>query len=123
MSTKKALVVDDDPVAQEEIGRELRAFGADVDTASNLQEASRHLEEKRYDLVISGNSMPDLDQGVELLAYVRKESGLNKKTRFILNTDKDSRALQQRVKELGGWYRSKNSVNVSVLNLVVVGLE
>jgi len=71
LRSKFILVVDDSPESTEMLGKLLEIEGAFVDLARSGAEALRVADEKRYDLVISDISMPEMD-GYQLLKELRK---------------------------------------------------
>jgi PAS domain S-box-containing protein len=73
----RALVVDDDEDARELIATILMKAGANVQTASSVREALRHLEAARPDVLLADIGMPGVD-GYALIREVRRreaESG------------------------------------------------
>jgi PAS domain S-box-containing protein len=68
---KFILVVDDSPESTEMLGKLLEIEGAFVDLARSGEEAIEIARKKRFDLVISDISMPDMD-GYQLLSELRK---------------------------------------------------
>ena len=71
LRSKFILVVDDSPESTEMLGKLLQLEGAFVDLARNGAEALGLAERKRFDLIISDISMPEMD-GYELLRELRK---------------------------------------------------
>ena len=71
LQSKFILVVDDSPESTEMLGKLLEIEGAFVDLARSGAEALRVADKKRYDLVISDISMPEMD-GYQLLKELRK---------------------------------------------------
>ncbi|MGQ9687551.1 MAG: response regulator [Desulfobaccales bacterium] len=67
--TPLILVVDDDP-ATLELVREILSTNYRITTASSVEEAQKHLQDARYDLVLTDMVMPRAG-GLELLKYVR----------------------------------------------------
>jgi two-component system CheB/CheR fusion protein len=65
------LVVDDSPESTEMLGKLLEIEGAFVDLARSGAEALAIASRKRFDLVISDISMPEMD-GYEFLRELRK---------------------------------------------------
>ena len=71
---KKALVVDDDPIARELVAACLGAFAAlEILPAGNAEEAIEIAEAQRVDLIVADLNMPDTD-GVEMLATLAQHS-------------------------------------------------
>lgn len=71
LRSKFILVVDDSAESTEMLGKLLEIEGAFVDLARSGAEALRVADKKRYDLVISDISMPEMD-GYQLLKELRK---------------------------------------------------
>jgi two-component system CheB/CheR fusion protein len=71
LRSKFILVVDDSPESTEMLGKLLEIEGAFVDLARSGAEALSIANRKRFDLVISDISMPEMD-GYELLKELRK---------------------------------------------------
>ena len=71
LRSKFILVVDDSPESTEVLGKLLEIEGAFVDLARSGAEALKIAEKKRFDLVISDISMPEMD-GYQLLKELRK---------------------------------------------------
>ena len=67
----RALVVDDDEDARELIATILTAAGANVQTASSVDEALRHLDASRPDVLLADIGMPGSD-GYALIREIRK---------------------------------------------------
>ena len=76
------LVVDDEAGIRTALRANFLSKGWDVDTASGLGEATRLLEKRQYQLVVSDMRMPDGD-GLDVMRWVRKAGG---KTAVILLT-------------------------------------
>jgi PAS domain S-box-containing protein len=70
----RALVVDDDEDARDLIATILTTAGANVQTASSVDEALRHLEASRPDVLLADIGMPGSD-GYALIREVRKREG------------------------------------------------
>jgi PAS domain S-box-containing protein len=71
LRSKFILIVDDSPESTEMLGKLLELEGAFVDLARNGAEALVLAQRKRFDLIISDISMPEMD-GYELLRELRK---------------------------------------------------
>ena len=70
----KILIAEDENTVRKSLRMTLeraKEFSAEIDTASDGQEALEKVEEKDYDLVLSDHKMPGLT-GVELLKKVKK---------------------------------------------------
>jgi DNA-binding response OmpR family regulator len=70
--SKKALVVDDDPIILESVRGRLEAMGFDVITQEKSLGTAQLFVEKRPDLVIMDINMPMI-QGDKLIAILRRE--------------------------------------------------
>jgi CheY-like chemotaxis protein len=66
----KVLVVDDDALSRELSCEVLTSAGYAVRAASDGINAIRHMEETRFDVVLTDVSMPQMD-GLELLTKIR----------------------------------------------------
>jgi PAS domain S-box-containing protein len=71
LKKKFILVVDDSPETTEMLGKLLELEGAFVDIAKSGQEALEIARQKRFDLVVSDISMPEMD-GYQLLRSLRE---------------------------------------------------
>ncbi|HVQ38159.1 MAG TPA: PAS domain S-box protein [Pyrinomonadaceae bacterium] len=71
LRSKFILVVDDSPESTEMLGKLLEIEGAFVDLARSGAEALTIADQKRFDLVISDISMPEMD-GYQLLRELRR---------------------------------------------------
>ena len=71
LTSKFILVVDDSPETTEMLGKLLELEGAFVDIATSGKEALEIARQKRFDLVVSDISMPDMD-GYQLLRSLRE---------------------------------------------------
>ena len=70
-SCHQLLLVEDNPVNQLVIQRQLQAMGYAVDVVANGQEALAAIERGRYDLVLMDCQMPELD-GYEATRRLRR---------------------------------------------------
>jgi len=68
----RLLLVDDDRFILENLSRVLRAQGYDVKTASNGEDALRHVQREKPDLAILDVNLPDFD-GLTLCRRLRTE--------------------------------------------------
>ena len=71
LDSKFILVVDDSPETTEMLGKLLELEGAFVDIAKSGKEALKIARQKRFDLVVSDISMPEMD-GYQLLRSLRE---------------------------------------------------
>jgi two-component system response regulator PilR (NtrC family) len=69
----RILVVDDEASMREVLSIMLHREGYQVDAAVDGAQAVKHLQENRYDLVVSDVQMPRMD-GLQLLQHVRENS-------------------------------------------------
>jgi DNA-binding NtrC family response regulator len=71
----EVLVIDDDVAFREALARRVRAHAPSVRVheCADLGAGLRHLDERRFDLVLVGHAPPSLD-AFELLRHVRRES-------------------------------------------------
>lgn len=70
MAKKKILIADDEEPVRNLMAQVLRTPEYDIDLVENGAEASRQIEEKSYDLIITDYMMPKMD-GLELIQRVR----------------------------------------------------
>lgn len=69
---RKILVVDDEPYVVRALSFILKKGGYEVTTAADGQEALRHVEEDKPDLILLDIMMPDLD-GFEVTQRLKKD--------------------------------------------------
>jgi CheY-like chemotaxis protein len=105
---KRILFADDDKDVRDMMQRSLPRMGYEVATAGNSREAITLLEQGDFDLILSDKDMPETDDGIRLLEWVR-QSARHKDTLFTLQTgaDDDDGAIARRVQELDGEFRPK----------------
>jgi EAL domain-containing protein (putative c-di-GMP-specific phosphodiesterase class I) len=65
------LLVDDDVAVLRAVGRALRSRGFEVSTAQDGEEATRQIEHRPFDVILSDIGMPGID-GIQLLRQVRE---------------------------------------------------
>ena len=113
------LIVDDDEIALESAKDTIISLGANVDTASNVEDALNLLKKKEYRVIILDWVMPGID-GVELAKQVRE---LGHDTPIILVSAYDWTEIESEAKDAGinGFvfkplFRSK--ICESILNLI-----
>ncbi len=68
----KVLVVDDEDVIRQMVGRVLKYMGINSESAENGFQALEKLKEGRFDIIIADIRMPNMD-GMELLKIAGKE--------------------------------------------------
>jgi EAL domain-containing protein (putative c-di-GMP-specific phosphodiesterase class I) len=93
----RVLVIEDDPLLLRSIVRTLRASGALVTQASDGQLAEQMLRVRRFDLVLTDLSLPDVS-GIEIVARARALDG-DVSVVFMTGTPTDDTAA--RAVELG----------------------
>lgn len=69
-STRRILVVDDEPIVLKSLSETLREEGCEVVTACNATEALDHVRQQQFAVVITDQRMPRMS-GLELLERVR----------------------------------------------------
>jgi len=79
----KVLVVDDHALSRELFCKVLTSAGYTVRAASDGMNAIRHMEETRFDIVLTDLSMPQMD-GLELLTKIRDRWP---ESRVVVHTD------------------------------------
>src|SRR4051812_44173274 len=111
--TKHVLVADDDPSIVRALTRQLETLGCTVTTGTNFHEVSGLLDEVKYDLIISDNSMPlagigrpHPNCGLQLLARARM-MGPNGDTPFVLHTGDELEKTKRHVARYKGHYQLK----------------
>lgn len=109
MSTKKVLIVDDQPEITEIVEEFItNSYDVETNTCLNAQAALEELAKNIYDLVITDYSMPGMN-GVELARSIRSTIGPNQLIPIIFLT-----GLEQKVKSVLG----PEFKNVTVINKV-----
>lgn len=78
----RILVVEDDPIPQKVMQRQLAELGFNIDTASNGHTALKFLEQERYSLVFMDIGLPDIS-GLEVTSEFRKRESQNHRTPII----------------------------------------
>ena len=91
------LIVDDDEIALESAKDTIISLGANVDTASNVEDALNLLKKKEYRVIILDWVMPGID-GVELAKQVRE---LGHDTPIILVSAYDWTEIESEAKDAG----------------------
>lgn len=72
MSSKRALVIDDEPDIRELLEITLGRMQIATDSAENLQQAHKFLSEHHYDLCLTDMKLPD-GNGLELVEYIQQQ--------------------------------------------------
>jgi two-component system, OmpR family, response regulator QseB len=88
------LIVEDDAMLREILGRELRALGVAAETAGTLAEAQLGLANETFDAVVLDINLPD-GSGLDLLTALREHDAM---TPVLLLTTRDG--LDDRVRGL-----------------------
>jgi len=96
---RKILVVDDEPYVVRALSFILKKGGHEVTTAADGQEALRHVEEDKPDLILLDIMMPDLD-GFEVTQRLKKDPA-TKDIYIILITAKGQEEDRKRGFESG----------------------
>lgn len=69
--TRKLLLIDDDPIVLQSLGKLLEVEGYQVESARNGFEALEKAQDQVFDLVISDIRMPGMD-GIEVIQKLRE---------------------------------------------------
>ena len=93
------LVVEDDPPLREAFAHVLRAFGYEVTTAENGEQALEIINQEKPQVVFLDVMMPKLN-GMEVCRRVKKEQGLSD-VYIILLTAKGQELDRQKGQEVG----------------------
>src|SRR5471032_1250121 len=96
-TSRKVLVVDDDPAVRKSIDRVLSSKGYAVITAENGEEALRKLNEAKYDLVYTDIRMPGMS-GLEVAERVKARRPW---TPVVIITGYGTEAAEARAKAAG----------------------
>ncbi|HVV39167.1 MAG TPA: response regulator [Candidatus Paceibacterota bacterium] len=107
MAQKVVLVVDDEEDWRSISRRAAEELGCVVETAQTLQAAVALVDQKKYDLIISDNSMPAGDEGLTLLTHIRNAE-LNKDTKFVLFTGSQQTGVLVRAERYDARYVYKH---------------
>jgi DNA-binding NtrC family response regulator len=67
----RLLIVDDDRTVRSSLARFLETYGYDIHEASSAQEALKQAGEHRFDILLAGLNLPDMD-GVEMIRRYRE---------------------------------------------------
>ncbi len=81
-------MVDDDPVAIEQVSVTVKAADWDMNVVRSVQDGWRHLQKKRPQLVLLGWKLPELN-GIHLLSLIRNDNKLVR-TPVIMLTAKNT---------------------------------
>jgi DNA-binding response OmpR family regulator len=121
-TTKRILIVDDEPTILLTLSYALRSPGVEVITASRLEPAEEALSRYPFDVVIVDIRMSGIwgVEGLELLGYIKrrwpdtvviimtaygseelKQDALERGARYYFNKPIDIEDLMQRIRELG----------------------
>lgn len=86
-TTKKILLVDDEPGIIELYSEVLRDAGFAVDTANNGNEALQKLSQEEYTLVLLDIMMNDGPDGIECLKIIKSDEARYKKPIIVMLTN------------------------------------
>jgi len=125
IKVKRALVVEDNPVAREIFRSMLTAFGVEVQTAANGREALAALESGAaanltFDMMFTDWQMPEMN-GLELALLLRDRPHLRPVPRLVLVTAHGSEDLRKEAAAAGFEYVMDKPVNPSELVDFLVG--
>lgn len=81
MSEFRLLIVDDEEDLRDVLAHQLKALGAEIETAENGRVALEKVKSNQYDAILSDISMPEMN-GLELLSRIR-EAGIDTPFVFI----------------------------------------
>lgn len=104
-SGRKVLVVDDNDIIRDRIGKTLQAWGFRVDEAGSAEEAlflMRSSESKIFDLVIVDQTMPHID-GWQLASEVHSDHSLVPSRMILMSMKGGSGSVEAKMKLLG-WF-------------------
>ena len=115
LSGLAVLSVEDHPNGAKEIHRTLSTLGADVTTVGTYHAGLNMANEKRFDVVIIDQGLPD-GLGINLLKEV---SALQPYAGLIMYTVRDDYGLQHSVQTMGGRYLSKPASRLGLSEAVL----
>lgn len=95
----RALVVDDDKLIRDEVGRILEAHGIVCHYAKNGLDAMKFGLGRRYDIILSDIVMPTID-GLKFVRRIRC-SGINSDTPVLMLTSRTDREAVTCARDLG----------------------
>ncbi len=104
-SGRKVLVVDDNDIIRDRIGKTLQAWGFRVDEAGSAEEAlflMRSSDSKIYDLVIVDQTMPHID-GWQFASEVHSDQSLVPSRMILMSMKGGSGSVEAKMKLLG-WF-------------------
>lgn len=100
LSKLKILLVEDSPVSQRVVVRQLKSLGCEPDVAANGQEALALLAQTDYTVVLLDCQMPVLD-GYATVEAIRNLEGHNRQTVVIAMTANDFEGEQEKCLNAG----------------------
>ncbi len=100
LSKLKVLLVEDSPVSQRVVVRQLKSLGCEPDVAANGQEALALLARTHYTIVLLDCQMPVLD-GYATVQAIRSLEGQNQQTVVIAMTANDCEGEQEKCLNAG----------------------
>ena len=72
MTTARALIIDDEPDIRELLSITLDRMEIQSDTAADITQAKKLLENKNYNLCLTDMKLPD-GNGIDLVKYIQKQ--------------------------------------------------
>ncbi|MEP0868261.1 response regulator [Trichocoleus desertorum AS-A10] len=100
LSKLKILLVEDSPVSQRVVVRQLKNLGCEPDVATNGQEALALMAQANYTIVLLDCQMPVLD-GYATVAAIRRLEGQNRQAVVIAMTANDVQGEQEKCLHAG----------------------
>ncbi|MBW4491281.1 MAG: response regulator [Trichocoleus desertorum ATA4-8-CV12] len=100
LSKLKILLVEDSPVSQRLVSRQLKNLGCEPDVAANGQEALALLAQTHYTVILLDCQMPVLD-GYATVEAIRNLEGQNRQTIVIAMTANDCEGEQEKCLNAG----------------------
>ncbi len=110
-TTKRILIVDDEPTILLTLSYTLRSDDVEVVTASRLEPAEEALERAAFDLVIVDIRMSGVlgIEGLELLSYIKRRWP---KTSVIIMTAHGSEEIRQEAFDRGAFYYYDKPIDI-----------
>jgi len=112
--SKKILVVDDDELVRQSLGRMLADKGFTVEQAKNGREGLQKVIDGAPDLVIADVRMPEMD-GIQMVGELRRDPKGKDVPVIILSNDEQATSLNQALKAGVTVYLSKSNLDVDAL--------
>jgi CheY-like chemotaxis protein len=95
MKSNKILIIDDEEFIRDSVSKTLHGAGFETVTASNLEEASQHIQKENLDLIICDIMLPHVG-GFELVDRLKEDPG-KKHIPVIIMTGMESDILKMTV--------------------------